>query len=974
LFLVLSINFTYSQVPNWTWAKKAGAAKGERANAVATDNSGNVFVCGDFQSHSVHGHFDLFNSGYGSDIFIAKFDNGSNPIWERSYGGIDHDVPLDICIDAFGNIYLAGYFLSPQAKFDNDTFINSSVGKSDFFLIKLDIYANILWGFSGGGNGNDQIRSISVDGSGNLYMCGIFESDSIILGSDTLINSSQGTSDFFISKLDPSGNFVWNLSAGGNGDDEATSISTIATGETYISGDYGSDTLTLGTSNLINAGNSDLFLAKLNPNGTFLWSLSAGGFEYDSAHAVTADGQGNVYLAGGFSSDSIGFGGSILYNTGAVTSDAFISSFDPNGSLIWNKSIGGINSEKACGVYSDFAGNICLAGLFMSPSITVDSITFTNTSASNDIFLIQYNSTGNLIWATKLSGSLEDISTDVTIGPGGTIYSIGYFLSPELNLGSGSLTNFGKSMTFITRYANNGTLIWADPIVYPYNNDNSWDIATDSNRNSFVTGWFRSSSLHFDTFEVKNTNTVYDLFIVKYDSMGSVKWANGAVGKGVDYGTSLCIDPFDNLYVTGYFADTITFGSVTLPGPGNIFITKIDNNGNILWAKEYGDGSITYDICTDLDGNIYVAGWFSTSTSMFGSFTLTNSAPNYSEIFIMKLDSSGNVLWAQSAQGNYHEMTSGIAVDQEKNVFVTGYYASDSIQFGSTTIHNNGYHDIFITKLDSNGTFLWTSGVGDHYNDWPNAICTDPSGNAYITGYFSSASITFGMATLINPSVSKKETFIARYNSDGSVGWAKSAGGIESDEATDIASAAGNIYQTGKFNSPTITFGSYVLSAQGSFITRYDTTGNILYAFDIGESSTNAISTNENGSLNVTGHFSSDELHFGADTLSCLGGYNIFVARMDSMLYTAASEVSRIDKINIYPNPFTSEITFFSSTPLKDATIILFNVLGESISEIKKINGHSSTITLDKLQRGIYFLRITQGDKIISTKKIIKVD
>jgi len=967
------IGMAHTQVPNWVWAKKAGRAKGDRANAVTTDGAGNAFVCGEYQNYWAQGFSN--NSGYGSDIFVVKYDNNSNMVWGRSYGGTNHDVPSDICTDFSGNVFLAGYFFSSQLKLGTDSLVNSSTGFCDFFLIKIDINGNILWRLSGGSNGNDKIRSISTDAIGNLYLCGTFEGDSIVLGSDTLMNSNPGTSDIFICKVSASGNFIWNLSVGGLDADEATSLFTIAPGDIYVSGNFKSSMINLGSSIFFNSGGSDLFLAKLDANGNFIWSNSFGASGDDSSHAVTVNGQGKVFLAGGFASDSISFGGSSLHNLVSGTSDAFICSFDSSGSLIWNKTITGINNEMAEGISSDFAGSVCLSGIYTSDTISIDSISMVNTNGSPDIFLMKFDSSGNVIWKNKASGSLDDISTDVTISSLGDIYSIGYFISPELNSGPLYLTNVGNCMPFLIRYSSSGVILYGDQIIFPTSNDRSWDVATDSHGNAFITGWFRSSSIHFDTFEVRNTNTGYDLFIVKYDSAGNVSWTKSNTGKGFDFAGSLCIDPFDNIFITGFFSDTISFDSISLPGPNKIFICKMDNNGNLLWAKEYGDGSATYDICTDLDGNIYIAGWFTEPTSVFGSFTLVNSAPIYSEIFIMKLDSSGNVLWARSAQGNNNDMTSGIAVDQNKNVFITGHFSSDSISFGSTTIQNNGSQDLFITKLDSNGTFLWSSGAGDHYNDESNAICIDPAGNAYVTGYFSSSSLVFGSTTLTNPSVSKKETFIVRYNSDGSIGWAKSAGGTEYDEATDIISDInGNIYQTGLFNSPVITFGSYILTNKGCFLTRYDSTGNIFFALDLGESSSSAISINESGIFNITGDFGSAELPFGSDTLSCMGGYNIFIARLDSMLFTNTNKISEIDQINIYPNPFSSKITLVSSSTLKDASIILYNILGESISQEKKINGYTAEFYFDNLQRGIYFFRIMQGDKIISTKKLIKID
>ncbi len=978
IFVSAFIFHSAAQTPNWKWANKAGKAKGDRASSICSDLSGNIYVCGEFQSAQISwGN----NTGYGSDFFIAKYDNNDNVIWARVGGGTDHDVVTDIAVDAQSNVYVTGYFVSPQIIFPTATLINTSSGSSDIFIAKYDNNGAFLWARSAGGAGNDVAKTLSVDATGNVFVAGEYKSNSIVWGTNTLLNANAGTSDIFIFKLDATGSPLWSIGTGGMNDDEVTALCTGVNGEIYIAGNFKSSAITFGTSTLMNAGGSDLFFTKLDANGNFPWAFAVGGSTDDSVHCISADNIGNIYLGGEFSSDSITFGSNTLVNTTNGNSDAFITKVDSLGSIIWCKSISGTGNESATGISSEVAGNICITGSYSSQSITIDSTILSNASQADDIFIVKYDNGGNILWTKKASGLLNDESTGIEINSAGDILLVGYFSSPGLNMGPGTIQNLGYQMTFMIHYESGGTPIHGDPLVYStLNEDKAWDIANDSHGNSYITGWFRSSSLHFDSIEVRNKSALYDVFTAKYDPLGKLEWAQDAGGNGWDFGGSICVDPFDNIYATGFFSDSIMIGSVLLPGPNKIFIAKYDSTGNVLWAKEYGDATVTYDICTDLEGNIYIAGTFTGTTSTFGSFTLTNNSPSYTDVFILKLDSSGNILWAKSAGGNNNDFASGISVDPFKNLYVSGYFSSNMILFDSTTFvngHPSGL-DYYLAKYDSSGTLLWATGAGDQYNDEPNSLCSDASGNAYITGFFAGPTLVIGSTTLTNPAVSIKETFIAKYNSDGTVAWAKSAGGTDYDEAMDIdCDAYGNVYQTGWFVSSSITFGSFVLPRIGSqdiFITKYDSSGNVIWAKSTGGLSSempSGISILPNGKISIAGSYSTYYLPFGTDTLTCMDGYNIFVAQLDSMMTTNLSESNTIEANTVFPNPFSSITTLRSRKFLESASLILYNSLGQTVSRVDNINGYEVNILRNDLPNGLYFVQLMKDDKVFTTKKIV---
>jgi gliding motility-associated-like protein len=261
-------------------------------------------------------------------------------------------------------------------------------------------------------------------------------------------------------------------------------------------------------------------------------------------------------------------------------------------------------------------------------------------------------------------------------------------------------------------------------------------------------------------------------------------------------GSGIATDAAGNVFVTGFFDSTaITFGTTTLnsSGPNDIFLAKYDASGNILWAKSAGgtDDDEAYGVATDLAGNSYITGYFKSPSITFGTTTLVNSGGSIpGDVFLAKYDPSGNVVWAKKAAGVGDDTGYGVATDVLGNVFVTGFFASPSITFGTTTLSNvsPGDADVFLAKYDNNGNVLWAKSAGGTNGDIAESVATDASGNVFITGYFEVPSITFGTTTLTNSGLlNAGDVFIVKYDASGNVLWAKSAGGPQGDEGAGVA-------------------------------------------------------------------------------------------------------------------------------------------------------------------------------------------
>ncbi len=422
-------------------------------------------------------------------------------------------------------------------------------------------------------------------------------------------------------------------------------------------------------------------------------------------------------------------------------------------------------------------------------------------------------------------------------------------------------------------------------------------VSVDANGNVFIAGVFNSSTLAFGSTTLINAGNT-NQFIAKYDANGNMLWAKSVGGTSVITALSVCVDASGNVFLTGDFTSPITFGSNTLSNPGSadVYIAKYDTNGNVLWAKSAGGIGDDFgrSLSTDSSGNVFLTGTYASSTITFGSTTLTNAA-NISNnsfitnIFLVKYDTNGNVLWAKSSIGT-HEDQGSISVDGGGNVILTGTYSSPMITLDTITLINvdssGSNYEVFIAKYNATGNVLWAKSAGGTSSGESNSARTDAVGNVFVAGTFGGSNITFGSTTLINAGSVGSDAFIAKYDPSGNVLWAKSAGGTDTDRGSSVsADACGNVFFTGLFDSPNITFDSTTLtrtrgSSDPMFVVKFDGNGNVLCASSLSSGGNiNFVSADPFGNAYIGGSFYANPFIVGTDTLTHIGQYNIFVAK-----------------------------------------------------------------------------------------------
>ena len=492
---------------------------------------------------------------------------------------------------------------------------------------------------------------------------------------------------------------------------------------------------------------------------------------------------------------------------------------------------------------------------------------------------------------------------------------------------------------------------------------------TDANGNVYITGTFQGSSVIFgnDTLH-NNAAGNLDVFIAKFDANGNVLWARSGGGTNNDYTYGICTDANDNVFIEGYSnGSSITFDTITLNSSVNefIFIVKYDSIGNVQWGKNgRGTASYGWGICSDVAGNVYLYG---NSDSYSNNIIFDNDTLGYGA-FIVKYDGGGNVVWAKKIatgvtnNGRQQSMCS----DSLGNIYVTGTYQNLAI-FGNDTLLTS-FFDVFIAKYNSSGNFLWVKSPSGQAVG--NAISADVNGNIYLTGYFGN-SVVFGNDTLAALPFSNFTIFMAKYDTNGNSLWGRSPGGTSSDMGLSICTdSSGNVFVTGYFTSPYLNFGGIPvinnnIGNSDIFIAKYDANGNAHFAQSIGAGSEYGmgVCADRNNNVYLTGYFGSYSINFGSNIVTNNGSYDIFLAKLANNIVTTIAEVEVVAGVSVYPNPFTTATTITLQGTSHNPSLFIYNLLGQEAGAYCIGTNKQITFHRNNLPAGMYFYKLIEDNK-----------
>jgi hypothetical protein len=632
---------------------------------------------------------------------------------------------------------------------------------------------------------------------------------------------------------------------------------------------------------------------------------------------------------------------------------------------VWGHHVGGTGADHSRAMVTDAMGNVYITGDFQG---SVDFDPAGDTASLTEqlgIYVLKFNMYGEFQWVKEFSGS--EFGFAFMEGKGITIDTAGYL---------------------------------------------------------YITGYFQDT-VDFDpgpsTFELVASGSSLDIFIVKLNmNDGSFVWAKRIGSTFNDVGNSITTD-HQNIYVTGYFRGIVDFdpnsgvSDLTTVGNQDIFILKLDLDGNYIWAKNVG--STTADegnsIALDSNNHLYVTGYFQLTADFDPGAGVTSlaSAGGW-DIFILKLFNDGSFSWAKRMGSPGADVGNGINIDGDGNIYTVGKF-TDNVDFDPDPTAGAVFSlfgpggDAFVQKLDATGTFIWARKFGGQtataYLDEAKAVQFDEFNDVYVAGDFTSAcNFDFVGTPVVINSNGATDGFVAKLNSAGSLQWAGSIGATANDEVASIAlNEYGNIYASGNFTNGPVdldmsAFGVDTVTSHGNldfFILKlnqcflapglpvdvtpianltyceYNTTTlsatgtGIIYWFD---------SSTSSSIIGVGNNFTPPVLPPGTYTFyaedSTCASSDLRTGITVNVLGCLSMHSEESITVAVYPNPFVNTITVSGLLP--HSQILITDMLGKVLYKLTTEN-ETETIDLQALSKGNYLLSMQSSNTFI-TKKIIK--
>ncbi|MBL7944090.1 MAG: SBBP repeat-containing protein [Flavobacteriales bacterium] len=536
-------------------------------------------------------------------------------------------------------------------------------------------------------------------------------------------------------------------------------------------------------------------------------------------------------------------------------------------------------------------------------------------------------------WVKQFGGGQTEWGNTITTDNNGNVITGGSFMftvdfDPD-EFGVAELSTVGNDNGFICKLDAAGNYLWATSIE---GESNVRAIATDSEGYVYAAGTFQGS-VDFDAGSgevLMNSNGANDAFLAKYSPGGEVIWVKSFGGQNHDGVVAMDTSENGTIAVCGYFVYTVDFDpgagvseftAIEFPQQNDCFISQFDLNGNFQWVHVMGGASIQSadDVAFDEQGNVICTGRFGDYINCdpgVSDFTLNNVAETTAtDAYIVKLDSDGGFHWAKQLGGQDNDGGTGIAADADGNIYSSGYFgltADFDPGSGAFELMVNGvFYDIYISKLDADGNFVWARQMGSSANDGAESIAVDSAGNVYTTGHTGGiCDLDPGEGVANFDWEGEGDIFISVLDPNGEYLWGENFGAFAFDMGTEIAVDESHIYVTGEFSENLANFGDFDLNAAGND--------------------------------------------------------DAFVFKLTHPIAEGVNNPAP-KPLHLFPNP-TSDLLHISGISTS-ATVTITDCSGKEIVS-EKINGHQP-LNISALQNGIYFILIEENATTLAAKLLV---
>ena len=615
-------------------------------------------------------------------------------------------------------------------------------------------------------------------------------------------------------------------------------------------------------------------------------------------------------------------------------------------------------------------------------------------------------------WAISAGNTMQERCEDIAIDQNSNVYSIGKNTNTvDFDPGIG-VSNL-SSGAYLQKLDSNGNFIWVRKIVpSPSNVAYGHSVALDnSGLNVYSTGYY----------EVATNRSV---FVSKLDNNGTQIWSKTFDGLGDDRGESIAVNSLDEVYIAGMFQDSMVVNpteptEVTLYGKSgwNIFLVKLDANGDYLWSQVLRSHIVlsdpALDIYIDVNDNVHFAGGFYGIVDFDPSATSLNIASKGNrDIFIQKLDRFGNLIWVKTIGSTYNDFAESVVVDSQGNVVVTGKYndytSSINVDFdpGPGTFNLNGAKYAFVLKLDSNGDFVWAGKMGAWSGNFSGrSVKIDGFDNIYVLSK-GSGTVNTNIMGSTSYNVSSTGLIVKKLSPTGSLHWAFTSGGSIYSYGLAVTNYA--VYINGTF-SGTADFdpgpGTYNLTSAGQYdmyvqkLLHPSVLPIKLFSYDIScnnnfpqlnwstaseinndyftiEKSVDALDWEIVTYIQGAGN-SNQQINYSYIDDSYKNNNQTTYYRLKQTDFDGKYEYFNILPIKcegalntspiIFPNPATSTLTISGKEINK---IEIIDLLGRIVKQVNS-NLNAMNIDISNLSNGTYVIKIYETDKI-SNHKFIK--
>jgi hypothetical protein len=639
-------------------------------------------------------------------------------------------------------------------------------------------------------------------------------------------------------------------------------------------------------------------------------------------------------------------------------------------SLGWARQMGGLGASS-CGnaITVDPSGNVITAGFFKStvdfdPSGGIFDVLNLSSAGGSDIFISRVNSSGNNSWAIKMGAGSDDVANAVVTDASGNVYVTGYFQGTvdfDPSVSTANLVSAGAEDIFVARYTSAGVLSWARRL-----GGTGADIATgivlDISGNVLVTGTF-SGTGDFDpgagTANLISAGST-DIFISKLSSTGTYVWARQMGGTLAD-GANGIESAGGDIYTTGYFQGSVDFdpgagtNTLTSAGDKDVFISKLDASGLQVWTKQLG-GTLE-DIATgvqlDALGNVITSGSFQGTADFDPSVAVgafTSAAGK--DIFINKLDPSGNLIWTRQMGGSGDDVVLALEVDATDNIYTTGSFdgTGDFNPGGvSSVLSSLGGTDIFISKIDKFGNYVFGNQFAGLSSEKGTAIVVDASNKIYATGAFQ-LTVDFdpGSSLLGMLSLGAGDIFVINM----------------AQTITTLPMALLTFEVEKKVNMVGLHWETATEKDNDYFSVERSTDGSewleILQVDGAGTTNQQrTYTTADEHPLPGIQYYRLKQVDWNGDAL---------YSDIESVNFAMQSK----DEIGIYPNPSTGKFrVFIPESNVKHATMRLHDFSGHTLLESNDVNGAVIEVDISTYPAGVFLLEM-EIDGETTMKRVIK--